>query len=84
MDLETGGLGNILHFKISDGEDWYEGAKRACLAHGPGKSLTVSEAGRKTAGSGQATSENVSKEGQPLESSKAQGHFLERILTRSL
>lgn len=33
MDLEIGGLGNILHFKISHGEDWHvEQKKAACLS----------------------------------------------------
>lgn len=63
MDLEIGSLGNILHFKISYGEDWHVEQKKlpASQMPGPGKNLAVSKAGRlswpKTASPGQATSE---------------------------
>lgn len=78
MGLEIGGLGNILHFKISHREDWHVEQKKSLPASqmpGPGKSLAVPRAGRlswlKTNSPGQATSENFPKEGQPLGSSRA-------------
>lgn len=84
MDLEIGGLGNILHFKISHGRAGEREQKEPALPTAQERAWLCQRQAGKTAGSGQATSENVSKEGQPLESSKAQGHLLERILTRSL
>lgn len=73
VDLDIGGLGNILHFKISHGEDWHEEQQqqqKACVPDGPGKSLAVSKTGRALMAEDsqprpshqQATSENFPEE----------------------